>query len=132
MLAFCFCRTPVQRPKNIKKLKAFFGERTPKIVEAQNQALSGDAPTSPLADVSLEGTLTYKPVQIDRKVGGTPSFCPFSRKDANCVATNCLFLQKPSDRSWRTMWAVLRGHALFLHRDRASAVRIKPIMHHMT
>ena len=63
-----FCRTPVQRPKNIKKLKAFFGERTPKIIEAQTQALSGDAPLSPLADISLEGALTYKPEQVDNKV----------------------------------------------------------------
>ena len=123
MLAFCFCRTPVQRPKNIKKLKAFFGERTPKIVEAQNQALSGDAPTSPLADVSLEGTLTYKPVQIDRKVDSS-SYCCFTLVKMHVVVQQIVyFLQKPSDRSWRTMWAVLRGHALFLHRDRASAVR---------
>ena len=32
-----------------------------------------------------------------------------------------LLFQRASDRSWKPMWAVLRGHALYLFKDKASA-----------
>ena len=72
----CFLRseTPQQKAKNIKKLKAFFGERTPKIVEAQQRAGGGETtsttapPASPIGDVAMEGVLNYKIAVTDHKV----------------------------------------------------------------
>ncbi|XP_023932057.1 rho GTPase-activating protein 21 isoform X1 [Lingula anatina] len=81
-------QTPPQKT-HIKKLKAFFGERTPKIMEATEK--KGDLP-SPLHEVVREGILQVKTAVTDGK--------------------------KSSDRSWKPMWAQLRGHALYLQKDR--------------
>ncbi|XP_025093791.1 uncharacterized protein LOC112563732 isoform X4 [Pomacea canaliculata] len=80
--------TPVHRQYSLNKLKSFFGEQTPTILEAtERKALE-----SPLPDITREG----------------PMWCKVSVYDG----------KKCSDRSWKQVWAVLRGHALFLLKDR--------------
>ncbi|KAK7474310.1 hypothetical protein BaRGS_00034445, partial [Batillaria attramentaria] len=81
--------TPV-RQLSLNKLKNFFGEQTPSIVEATER--KGEAPESPLPDITREGPLWCKTAMYDGK--------------------------KCSDRSWKQVWAVLRGHALFFIKDR--------------
>ena len=39
-----------------------------------------------------------------------------------------LYAQKASDRSWKPMWAVLRGHVLLLYKDKSSVVSIRVYM----
>lgn len=39
------------------------------------------------------------------------------------VSDDCFFcLQRASDRSWKAMWCVLRGHALFMFKDKNNMV----------
>ncbi|XP_014665451.1 PREDICTED: uncharacterized protein LOC106807587 [Priapulus caudatus] len=81
------------KSSSIKKLKAFFGERTPHIVEAasQHEKPSRDLP-SPMFDVIKEGYLHLKKFITDGK--------------------------RASDRSWKPFYVVLRGHALYLYKDK--------------
>lgn len=70
---------------------------TPSIVEATERSRSASSvselqPESPLPDITREG----------------PLWCKIAVSDG----------KKCSDRSWKQVWAVLRGHALFLIRDR--------------
>ncbi|KAL8562777.1 hypothetical protein ACOMHN_022652 [Nucella lapillus] len=86
--------TPV-RQFSLNKLKNFFGEQTPSIMEATERSRTGEQPQppeSPLPDITRKGQL----------------WC----KTAICEGKKC------SDRSWKQVWAVLRGHALFLIKDR--------------
>ncbi|XP_076460407.1 rho GTPase-activating protein 21-A-like [Babylonia areolata] len=85
--------TPV-RQFSLNKLKNFFGEQTPSIVEATERCrvVEPAQPESPLPDITREGPLWCKTAVSDGK--------------------------KCSDRSWKQVWAVLRGHALFLIKDR--------------
>ncbi|XP_052778297.1 uncharacterized protein LOC128215599 isoform X2 [Mya arenaria] len=80
--------TVMSKHKSMRKLKDFFGEKTPRIVEAQEKR----EPVSPIQQVTREGSLGVKVDVIDGK--------------------------RASDRSWRPVWAVLRGHALFLSKER--------------
>ncbi|KAL4222410.1 Rho GTPase-activating protein 21 [Mactra antiquata] len=80
----------LSKHKSMRKLKDFFGEKTPKIVEATERKLPD--PASPIQQVTKEGSLGVKVDMIDRK--------------------------RASDRSWRPVWAVLRGHALYLCKER--------------
>ncbi|XP_060065954.1 rho GTPase-activating protein 21-like isoform X2 [Ylistrum balloti] len=74
---------------SMKKLKAFFGERTPRIMEATEKRQD---PASPIQEVLKEGTLHLKTDITDGK--------------------------RSSDRSWKPVWVELRGHALYLHKER--------------
>ncbi|XP_069112527.1 rho GTPase-activating protein 23-like isoform X2 [Argopecten irradians] len=74
---------------SMKKLKAFFGERTPRILEATEKRQD---PASPIQEVVKEGTLHLKTDITDGK--------------------------RSSDRSWKPVWVELRGHALYLHKER--------------
>ncbi|OWF42359.1 rho GTPase-activating protein 21-like isoform X2 [Mizuhopecten yessoensis] len=74
---------------SMKKLKAFFGERTPRIMEATEKRQD---PASPIQEVAKEGTLHLKTDITDGK--------------------------RSSDRSWKPVWVELRGHALYLHKER--------------
>ncbi|XP_052258523.1 uncharacterized protein LOC127863158 isoform X3 [Dreissena polymorpha] len=103
--------------KSMRKLKDFFGEKTPRIMEAQEKKLdpfsqvfkdgnhmssqvvnAGNQPASPLQGVIKEGNLAVKLDVIDGKRAG--------------------------DRSWRPVWAVLRGHALYLCKERRDPVTL--------
>lgn len=84
---------------NIRKLKNFFGERTPSIREAQERATqhqtNGTAETYSLPDnleVNKAGILVVKVVAFENK--------------------------RSSDRSWKAMGAALCGHMLYLLRDK--------------
>ncbi|CAH1789552.1 unnamed protein product [Owenia fusiformis] len=71
---------------NMKKIKAFFGERTPRILEAKGE-------TSPTLDgADKDGALNCKVAVADGK--------------------------RASDRSWKTFWVVLRGHLLYLYKEK--------------
>ena len=52
----------------MRKLKDFFGEKTPKIAEAQERKLTD--PASPIQQVIKEGSLGVKVDMIDGKVCG--------------------------------------------------------------
>ncbi|XP_045168315.2 rho GTPase-activating protein 21-like isoform X3 [Mercenaria mercenaria] len=80
----------LSKHKSMRKLKDFFGEKTPKIVEATERRFPD--PASPIQQVTKEGSLGVKVDMIDGK--------------------------RASDRSWRPVWAVLRGHALYLCKER--------------
>ncbi|XP_067650553.1 rho GTPase-activating protein 23-like isoform X1 [Haliotis asinina] len=81
--------TPPHKP-SLNKIKHFFGEKTPCIIEAMEPKI--EMPESPLADIVKEGWLTCKTTVTDGK--------------------------KSSDRSWKEVWVVLRGHCLFLFKER--------------
>ncbi|XP_060566502.1 rho GTPase-activating protein 21-like isoform X4 [Ruditapes philippinarum] len=80
----------LSKHKSMRKLKDFFGEKTPKIVEATERRIPD--PASPIQQVTKEGSLGVKVDMLDGK--------------------------RASDRSWRPVWAVLRGHALYLCKER--------------
>ncbi|XP_033762340.1 uncharacterized protein LOC117343900 isoform X2 [Pecten maximus] len=80
---------------SMKKLKAFFGERTPRIMEATEKRQD---PASPIQEVVKEGTLHLKTDITDGK--------------------------RSSDRSWKPVWVELRGHALYLHKERKETVGV--------
>ncbi|KAK3588177.1 hypothetical protein CHS0354_012242 [Potamilus streckersoni] len=82
-------QTPViQKQVSMRKLKYFFGEKTPKIIEATEKM----EPASPLQEVLKEGTLHCKTDMIDGR--------------------------RASDRSWKPVWAMLRGHCLYVAKDK--------------
>ncbi|KAL3831347.1 hypothetical protein ACJMK2_023105 [Sinanodonta woodiana] len=82
-------QTPMmQKQVSMRKLKYFFGEKTPKIMEATEKM----EPASPLQEVLKEGTLHCKMDMIDGR--------------------------RASDRSWKPVWAVLRGHCLYVTKDK--------------
>ncbi|CAM1309539.1 ARHGAP21 (predicted) [Pycnogonum litorale] len=94
---------------SIQKLKSFFGERTPQIVEAsgihqhdESSATNAESTgTSGLDAVSKEGWLQCKVTLVDGK--------------------------RASDRSWRLVWAVLRGHALYFYKDKKDSTTHLPV-----
>ncbi|XP_063420974.1 rho GTPase-activating protein 21-like isoform X2 [Mytilus trossulus] len=78
-----------KKPPSMTKLKAFFGERTPRILEATERRQD---PASPIQEISKMGYLQCKTDIADGK--------------------------RNSDRSWRPVWVELRGHALFLNKEK--------------
>lgn len=80
--------TPKKQP-SMTKLKAFFGERTPRILEATERRQD---PASPIQEITKMGYLQCKTDIADGK--------------------------RNSDRSWRPVWVELRGHALFLNKEK--------------
>jgi len=80
---------------SIRKLKAFFGEKTPRIVEATtDRTRVFNMPVGGPSEIVKEGTLCCKLSVMDGK--------------------------RASDRSWRPLWGLLCGHALFLFKDKSS------------
>lgn len=80
--------TPHQKP-SMRKLKYFFGEKTPRIIEATERRQD---PASPLQEVTKKGPLLCKTDLTDGK--------------------------KASDRSWKPVWVELRGHALYISKEK--------------
>ncbi|XP_022304252.1 rho GTPase-activating protein 23-like isoform X6 [Crassostrea virginica] len=80
--------TPHPKP-SMRKLKYFFGEKTPRIAEATERRQD---PASPLQEVTKKGPLLCKTDVTDGK--------------------------KASDRSWKPVWVELRGHALYICKER--------------
>ncbi|XP_061194038.1 rho GTPase-activating protein 21-like isoform X2 [Saccostrea echinata] len=76
-----------QKP-SMRKLKSFFGEKTPRIIEATERRQD---PASPLQVVTKSGSLFCKTDVTDGK--------------------------KASDRSWKPVWVELRGHALYISKE---------------
>lgn len=70
--------------------------QTPRILEATTERRSQFDMPSPMGDVALEGALNCKMAVTDGK--------------------------RANDRSWKPVWAVLRGHALYLHKDKLNVV----------
>ncbi|XP_056007298.1 rho GTPase-activating protein 21-like isoform X7 [Ostrea edulis] len=87
--------TPHQKP-SMRKLKHFFGEKTPRIMEATERRQD---PASPLQEVTKRGSLLCKTDITDGK--------------------------KASDRSWKPVWVELRGHALYISKEKKD-----PVMSH--
>ncbi|KAK3108613.1 hypothetical protein FSP39_011856 [Pinctada imbricata] len=80
-------------PKSsMTKLKNLFGEKTPAIKEAIERTSHRQDPASPLQEITKQGTLTFKSDLTDGK--------------------------KASDRSWKSVWVELRGHALYLSKEK--------------
>ncbi|XP_064613570.1 uncharacterized protein LOC135477414 isoform X3 [Liolophura sinensis] len=77
---------------NIKKQKQRFGEKTPRIPEGNEGKRSSQDLNSPIHEVVKEGFLYCKTAITDGK--------------------------RASDRSWKPMWATLKGHALYLVKDK--------------
>eukprot|EP00105_Crassostrea_gigas_P027142 XP_011448377.1 PREDICTED: rho GTPase-activating protein 21-A isoform X7 [Crassostrea gigas] len=80
--------TPHQKP-SMRKLKYFFGEKTPRIIEATERRQD---PASPMQEVTKKGALLCKTDLTDGK--------------------------KASDRSWKPVWVELRGHALYISKEK--------------
>ncbi|XP_064648445.1 rho GTPase-activating protein 21-like isoform X2 [Lineus longissimus] len=77
---------------SIRKLKSFFGERTPKIVEATERRPQFADLSSPPGEILKEGVLTCKLALVDGRRG--------------------------SDRSWKQNWCVLCGHYLYFCKEK--------------
>ncbi|XP_078571386.1 rho GTPase-activating protein 23-like isoform X3 [Branchiostoma floridae x Branchiostoma japonicum] len=88
-----------QRMPSIRKLKSFFGENTPKIQEATEESLavrrSSESAPLPItaSDVIKEGWLNYR-LSINEKG------------------------KRVSGAKWKEAWAVLKGHMLYVCKDR--------------
>uniref|UniRef100_T1J8D5 Rho GTPase-activating protein 21 n=1 Tax=Strigamia maritima TaxID=126957 RepID=T1J8D5_STRMM len=90
-------KTPIsQRSHSIQKLKAFFGEKTPQIVEATEHMVK-ELP-SPVYDVIKEGWLHCKTALLDGK--------------------------RATDRSWKQLWACLRGSTVYLFKDKKDSYQL--------
>jgi hypothetical protein len=89
------------RHTSIKKLKSFFGERTPVVLQAveTRNVIASDDFLAALLETVKEGVLNCKIVSKDGK--------------------------RSSDRSWRPAWAVLKkSGALFLCKEKKDNVMI--------
>ncbi|XP_077868385.1 rho GTPase-activating protein 23-like, partial [Saccoglossus kowalevskii] len=84
-------KTPNKRNPSIKKLKSFFGEGTPRIVEASEKSQDSASP-SRLYDIAREGQL----------------YCKVEAKDG----------KRASDRSWKPVYGVLKAHVLYLSKEK--------------
>ncbi|XP_033097696.1 rho GTPase-activating protein 21-like isoform X2 [Anneissia japonica] len=99
-------RTPPQvsqkpsqkRTPSIRKLKEFFGEGTPRIVEAASSRVGPESEQQ--VDIIKEGPLQVK---VESKDG-----------------------RRATDRSWKLVWGVLKGHALYLLKERRE-INLNPV-----
>ncbi|XP_071958724.1 rho GTPase-activating protein 23-like isoform X2 [Antedon mediterranea] len=86
---------PVQkRTPSIRKLKEFFGEGTPRVTEAASSRVG--MTNDQFADVIKEGPLQIK---VEAKDG-----------------------RRATDRSWKLVWGMLKGHALYLLKERREII----------
>ncbi|XP_006814078.2 uncharacterized protein LOC102803527 [Saccoglossus kowalevskii] len=92
-------KTPNKRNPSIKKLKSFFGEGTPRIVEASEKSQDSASP-SRLYDIAREGQL----------------YCKVEAKDG----------KRASDRSWKPVYGVLKAHVLYLSKEKKDVSAMSP------
>ncbi|GAB6020010.1 hypothetical protein CHUAL_002760 [Chamberlinius hualienensis] len=97
-------KTSGSKVQSIQKLKSFFGEKTPQIVHAATDrsrrfrdfpAVSSLLLPPTSSSLDKEGWLHCKVAVIDGK--------------------------RANDRSWKQLWAILKGHTLHLYKDRKDA-----------
>ncbi|XP_072028473.1 LOW QUALITY PROTEIN: rho GTPase-activating protein 21-like [Amphiura filiformis] len=91
--------TPPKRSTSIRKLKNFFGEGTPRIVEASTQD-TANVPTS-------SHVTTLLPHESDVVKEG-PANVKVELKDG----------KRAYDRSWKPVWISLRGHIMYFKKER--------------
>ncbi|XP_077978683.1 rho GTPase-activating protein 21-like [Glandiceps talaboti] len=93
-------KTPYKKNPSIKKLKSFFGEGTPKIVEASEKSKVNNTTTTCLYEVIREG----------------PLYCKVEAKDR----------KRATDRSWKLVHGVLKGHILYLSKEKKDGTSMSP------